>query len=202
MSDRAIAIFDFDGTLTRTDTLLHFLRLSQPRVRYLLLLPFYLAMWLCFKLRRASADSTKAAILSTVTKGKTTNEIDQLSLRFVPVIDSLLRPEAIDRLEWHRRQGHQLVLLTASLQSAVEAWGERMGFDLIIGTQAEVKGDQLTGRFEGKNCKGEEKVRRLSQALPHWQEVTSYGYGDSPSDRPLLGRCTHAYYRHFPAVKD
>ncbi|WP_373809857.1 haloacid dehalogenase-like hydrolase, partial [Porphyromonas loveana] len=62
--------------------------------------------------------------------------------------------------------------------------------------------DQLTGRFEGKNCKGEEKVRRLSQALPHWQEVTSYGYGDSPSDRPLLDRCTHAYYRHFPTVKD
>ncbi|WP_373815704.1 HAD-IB family hydrolase [Porphyromonas loveana] len=202
MSDRAIAIFDFDGTLTRTDTLLHFLRLSQPRARYLLLLPFYLTMWLCFKLRLASAESTKAAILSTVTKGKTTNEIDQLSLRFVPVINSLLRSEALDRLEWHRRQGHQLVLLTASLQSAVEAWGERMRFDLIIGTQAEVKGDQLTGRFEGKNCKGEEKVRRLSQALPHWQEVTSYGYGDSPSDRPLLDRCTHAYYRHFPTVKD
>lgn len=202
MSDRAIAIFDFDGTLTRTDTLLHFLRLSQPRARYLLRLPFYLAMWLCFKLRLASADNTKAAILSTVTKGKTTNEIDQLSLRFVPVIDSLLRPEALDRLEWHRRQGHQLVLLTASLQSAVEAWGERMGFDLIIGTLAEVKGDRLTGQFEGKNCKSEEKVRRLSQELPHWQEVTSYGYGDSPSDHPLLDRCTHAYYRHFPTVKD
>ena len=175
MSHSPIAIFDFDGTLTRCDSLLPFLRQAQPVILFWLRLPFYLAMWMCYKLRLAPADRTKAAILSTVLKGKR-------------------------EVEWHRSEGHRLVLLTASLLPCVEPWAEKTGFHTVIATLPEIKSGILTGRFEGNNCKGKEKIHRLDRALPHWRDSISYGYGDSPSDHPLLSLCTHSYYRRFPAL--
>lgn len=200
MPDSPIAIFDFDGTLTRCDSLLPFLRQSQPTILFWIRLPFYLAMWMCYKLRLASADRTKAAILATVLKGKKEAECRAMAQRFVPVVESLLRPEALHRLEWHRSEGHRLVLLTASLLPCVEPWAEKMGFHTVIATLPEIRSGILTGRFEGRNCKGKEKIRRLDRALPHWRDAISYGYGDSPSDLPLLSLCTHSYYRNFPAL--
>ena len=99
MSHRPIAIFDFDGTLTRYDSLLPFLRQAQSAILFWLRLPFYLSMWMCYKLRLASADRTKAAILATVLKGKKEAECRAMAQRFVPVVESLLRPEALHRLE-------------------------------------------------------------------------------------------------------
>ncbi|ERJ69997.1 HAD-IB family hydrolase [Porphyromonas gingivalis] len=200
MSHRPIAIFDFDGTLTRCDSLLPFLRQAQPVILFWLRLPFYLAMWMCYKLRLAPADRTKAAILSTVLKGKREVECRAMGQRFVPAIESLLRPEALRCLEWHRSEGHRLVLLTASLLPCVEPWAEKTGFHTVIATLPEIKSGILTGRFEGNNCKGKEKIHRMDRALPHWRDSISYGYGDSPSDRPLLSLCTHSYYRRFPAL--
>ena len=118
----------------------------------------------------------------------------------MPAIESLLRPEALRCLEWHRSEGHRLVLLTASLLPCVEPWAEKTGFHTVIATLPEIKSGILTGRFEGNNCKGKEKIHRLDRALPHWRDSISYGYGDSPSDRPLLSLCTHSYYRRFPAL--
>jgi len=59
----------------------------------------------------------------------------------------------------------------------------------VICTECEVVDDRYTGRV-GKNCKGEEKVRRI-QAWLEEQDLSidkarSSGYGDSPSDAPML----------------
>ena len=42
-----------------------------------------------------------------------------------------------------------------------------------------------------KNCKGEEKVRRLANTIPNAQIVTSYS--DSESDLPILNLAKTAY---------
>ena len=89
---------------------------------------------------------TKAAILSTVLKGKREVECRAMGQRFVPAIESLLRPEALRCLEWHRSEGHRLVLLTASLLPCVEPWAEKTGFHTVIATLPEIKSGILTGR--------------------------------------------------------
>jgi phosphatidylglycerophosphatase C len=55
----------------------------------------------------------------------------------------------------------------------------------------------VTGRLEGPNCKGAEKVNRLTLEIGPLDAVEIHAYGDSPSDRALLNLVAHPYYRSF-----
>jgi phosphatidylglycerophosphatase C len=97
-----------------------------------------------------------------------------------------LRPDVRARVEWHRSEGHELVLVSASPELYVAPIGRRLGFDDVLATRLEVDADgRLTGRLVGANCRGPEKVARLRQ----WRGdalVIAYAYGDSAGDREML----------------
>lgn len=48
-----------------------------------------------------------------------------------------------------------------------------------------------TGKFEGLNCKGEEKVKRLKEKYKNFQIIETYT--DSKSDKPLIDLAQKAY---------
>ena len=192
-----IAIFDLDGTLTRRDTLLPWLMQMQSRGSFVWHLPYYLYQYAAYRLRGGAADRYKERIIGTVVRGWSYEEGVQRGAAFADQIDQMLRPEAILCLEQHQRDGHRTVLLTASTDLAVSSWAMRRGFDLVLATELELSEGVYTGRFATPNCKGTEKVRRLDLALPEWRMVTTYGYGDSASDRDFLALCTKHYYGTF-----
>src|SRR5581483_9290555 len=68
------------------------------------------------------------------------------------------------------------------------------GFDAVLGTRLEIDGDgRLTGRLDGPNCRGPEKVERLRAWLGGDGDVTVHAYGDSAGDRQLWEFADHAY---------
>ena len=72
------------------------------------------------------------------------------------------------------------------------------GFDAVIATRLETDGvGRVTGRYDGGNCYGAEKARRL-RALLGEAAVELYAYGDSRGDREMLAMADHAYYREMP----
>ena len=54
--------------------------------------------------------------------------------------------------------------------------------------------DDVTGKTDGENCHGAEKVRRLHEAYPD-VEIAEF-YSDSRSDSPLAELAEHAYLVH------
>ena len=54
--------------------------------------------------------------------------------------------------------------------------------------------DKHTGKTDGENCHGAEKVRRLHEAYPD-VEIAEF-YSDSRSDSPLAELAEHAYLVH------
>lgn len=52
--------------------------------------------------------------------------------------------------------------------------------------------DKHTGLFKGKNCHGEEKVRRLNEKYDNYEVMESYS--DSKVDIPILKLAKKAYY--------
>ena len=62
--------------------------------------------------------------------------------------------------------------------------------DLIIGTRFKFENGKFIRSMDGKNCKGEEKVRRLKTVLKEKNIEAdfknSYMFSDSLSDKPLL----------------
>jgi HAD superfamily hydrolase (TIGR01490 family) len=197
--DETIAVFDLDGTLTHGDTLVPFLRfVSGARgfaVRGVRAMP-PLAGW---ALRLIERDRAKAAVLRAFLRGIPRAELERLAAAFARErLPGMMRPGALERLAWHRAQGHRCVLLSASPTLYVEPWARAAGFDEVIATELSYDASGCaTGGFEGANCRGEEKVRRLHARLGDLGRFTLHGYGDSPGDRPFLALCAQAHYRPF-----
>ncbi|HRE03597.1 MAG TPA: HAD-IB family hydrolase, partial [Ilumatobacteraceae bacterium] len=101
----------------------------------------------------------------------------------------LLRPDTSARLAWHQRQGHQVVLVSASLGAYLRPLAERLGLDGVLCTDGVVGADgRYTGDLRDGNCRGPEKQRRLAE----WMfangvaDAPVWAYGDSTGDREML----------------
>ena len=195
-----VAAFDFDCTLTRRDTLLPFLlhTLGAGAVaRHALVLFPTLA---AYALGLITNGVAKERVLVRCLGGKRWDELQQEAERFAAyVLPGLLRHEAVQRLDWHKRQGHRCVVISASLELYVRPWAQRAGFDEVIATHLETREDgRITGKLSGANCYGIEKTRRLEALLGARDGYTLYAYGDSRGDRELLSLADYAYYRQIP----
>ncbi|MFN8035229.1 MAG: HAD-IB family hydrolase [Acidimicrobiia bacterium] len=184
-----VAVFDFDGTITRRDSLVPFVRrVAGPgRVAWATVRtgPALLAM----AVGRADRDRTKAAFLARAIGG-----LDQAALeRQAPAYAAGLvarrtRPEIVARVRAHQDAGHELVVISASPSVYVRCAAEELGIPTVLATELAVDdAGRVTGGFVGRNVRGQEKVRRLEEWIGA-RDVVVWAYGDSPGDRELLDR--------------
>jgi phosphatidylglycerophosphatase C len=197
---RVVAAFDFDGTLTRRETLLPFLlyTLGAAAVaRHAFILAPTLAGYGLGLIRN---DIAKERVMTQCLKGIGFDALRKRGEGFAAeVLPGLLRREAMQRFEWHKQQGHRCVVISASLEIYVRPWAINSGFDDVIATRLEMQEDGCTtGKLSGANCFGVEKVRRLQALLGNMDNYTLYAYGDSRGDKELLSSADHAYYQQFP----
>ena len=183
---RVVAAFDFDGTLTARDSLAPFLaRVAGRRRLGLALLAGAPAIALVLA-GRADRGVTKAALLARLLAGLPADELAAQGDAYAAHLVPRLHPTLLQRIDWHRGQGHELVLVSASLSAYLEPLGTRLGFATVLATELEVGGDgRLTGHLMGLNVRGEEKLRRLEAWLGGDPRVL-WAYGDSAGDRELL----------------
>lgn len=198
-----VAAFDVDGTLTRRDTLLPFLwRVAGPLqfVGYTIRL---LPVLLRYALGQIPNGKAKERVLGQFLGGRSVAEIERVARAFATeTLPRLLRTEALERLRWHRRKGHRVVLVSASPELYLRPWAETEGIDTVLATRLSTEAGRLTGHFDGENCYGPEKRRRLRAAVPDLDDVDVYAYGNSRGDRELLDMADHAFYRSFGDVDD
>jgi phosphatidylglycerophosphatase C len=199
-----VAAFDFDGTLTRGDTLGPFLRraLGWPRYLWLLLrCSPWLAAWV---LRLISNHRAKAHLLQMALAGWRTEQAERHAQDFVrDFLPGFWHPWGLAQLRQHQRAGHRCVIVSASPGLYLHAVGQSLGVDAVLCTEMEVIDGHYTGRMATANCHGEEKVRRLQAWL-----AVEYGngrpemhaYGDTQGDLPMLRLARVAWYRekHWP----
>jgi len=183
--DDVVAVFDFDGTLFDGDSLIPFLRrlVGLPAVAL-----GALRSWrdLARIPRGGDArDAAKAAFLARVLAGvelaRATAEAD----RYAAHLEQELRTDVLERLRWHRRSGHDVVIISASPDLYLRPLADRLAVPSLLSTRLEVEDGRLTGRLTGANVRGAEKVRRLREWLGTRQPFI-YAYGDSEGDRDLL----------------
>ncbi len=204
-SPPVVAAFDFDGTLTRSDSLLPFLRrgLGWPR---LLLALLRCSPWLAaYALRLIRNDVAKARLLRVALRGRTVAEMDDWATRWlVQDFQGELRGWTMERLAFHQQAGHCCVLVSASPDIYLRRVASQLGFEGLICTEMQVQGSIITGRMRTPNCHGEQKVLRLQSWLsgrfgPAMAEsITLHAYGDTAGDKPLLRLARHAWYRGKP----
>ncbi len=199
-SKPVVAAFDFDGTLTRRETLLLFLlyTLGVTKVsRDALLLSPTLAG---YGLGLIPNDVAKQRVFMRCLGGMRMDDLVKHGEQFAAQkLPGLMRAEAMQRLAWHKQQGHRCVAISASMELYVRPWAIAAGFDDVLATHLELRIDGTTsGKLEGENCYGIEKVRRLEALLGKRDGYILYAYGDSRGDRELLATADFGYYRKMP----
>jgi len=199
-----VAAFDFDGTLTYRDTLFPFLLHAAGATAFARQL-FALTPTLAgYGLGMIRNDIAKQRVLARFFAGTALDVIRDRAVKFAEhQLPELIRPEAIHRFDWHRRQGHRCIVVSASLDLYVRPWALKMGFDDAIASHLETREDgRVTGNLSGGNCFGIEKVRRLEALLGPRNGYTLYAYGDSRGDKELLSSADYAYYRRMPGEEN
>ena len=193
-----VAVFDFDGTLTRNDSFLPFLRYAFGNTRFLKGMLLASPVLLGYALNSIPNWRAKEAVMVHFLSGRMLEQVNELARNFaLDKLPQLLNPTAVQRLRYHQDRGHYTVLVSASLEAYLLPWAKTMGFDEVVGTKLESRAGVLTGCIQGKNCYGQEKVDRLKQVLGDLSQHCIYAYGDSRGDKELLAAANYAYYRNF-----
>ena len=192
-----LAVFDLDGTITRHDTLMPFVLGFLARHPWRLpRLITALTTIVAYLLGRTGRGELKGALIHSTFGGLTRETIAAATAAHVQaVLRQGLFAEALERIAFHRSEGHLLVLMSASPDFYVPQLGEALGFDATIcSTLRWLPDGRLDGRLAGENCRGEEKVRQLRRLQEQGRHTVTWAYGNSSSDLPHLRLATHAQY--------
>ena len=196
---RKIYAFDFDGTLTTKDTLLEFIRFAKGSGQmfrgFLLFSPLLLLM----KLHLYPNWKAKQQVFSYFFKGMNIDDFNALCTHFAEQNKHLLRPVGIDKVRQAIEDEQATVLIiSASIDNWVRPFFDEIDKKIqVLGTQIEIKGGRLTGRFTTKNCYGQEKVNRLTALYPHREAYELIAFGDSRGDKELLDFADKSFYKPF-----
>ena len=192
----AIAFFDFDGTVTKKDTFLHFIFFVKGKFYSLLGITVLLPVFILYKIRLISNEKAKELVFSFFFKGIKESFLKKKGQQFVNIINKMLRSEAIEKINWHKSQNHKIFIVTASSNIWVEEWCKQNNLNLIS-TMYKIEDDFITGKILGKNCHGNEKVNRINAECNLSEYIDIYAYGDTKGDLPMLRIANHAFYCRF-----
>jgi HAD superfamily hydrolase (TIGR01490 family) len=196
-----IAAFDFDGTISYNDVLIYFLYYTHGKVQATLKLVPLIPTFVAFLTGAMSRQSAKEKVLSHFFRGKTLEQMQQWGIGFAKEkLPHLVRPSAFARIQWHQKRGDRCVIISATLDLFLQPWANTLGIEDVISSRLEMCSEgRVTGRLLGKNCWGDEKIRRLQEVLKiDRSDYILYAYGDSRGDLPLLAYADYPFYKKMP----
>ena len=198
---KKIYCFDFDGTLTTSDTLLEFIKYAKGRGRFLMVFLMYSPLLVLMKLHLYPNWKAKQQIFAHLFAGMRIEKFDALCRGFAEENQHLLRPKGIILMHEALVAGAQVFIVSASIDNWVRPF-----FDIrnlkgvqVLGTQIEVEEGKLTGRFKSNNCYGKEKVHRIAEALKSFErsEYEIEAFGDSRGDKEMLAFADKGHFKPF-----
>lgn len=198
---KKIYCFDFDGTLTTSDTLLEFIKYAKGRSRFLMVFLMYSPLLVLMKLHLYPNWKAKQRIFAHLFAGMRIEKFDALCRGFAEESQHLLRPKGITLVHEALVAGAQVFIVSSSIDNWVRPF-----FDIrnlkgvqVLGTQIEVEDGKLTGRFKSNNCYGKEKVHRIAEALKSFErsEYEIEAFGDSRGDKEMLAFADKGHFKPF-----
>lgn len=194
---RTIAAFDFDGTITTRDTFVPFLFRCNGFWRTAFSFISHLPTALRVGIRLESRDKLKALMIKDALSGRSRDELENYGLAHAQHVLGLCRPRAMERIAWHKEQGHELVMVSASLDIYLHFVAQKLGFNALLCTEVLYdSSDNCLGRFES-NCRRGVKVDKLRSRYGDLGQYCLYGYGDTVGDQEMLAVSNHSFFRPF-----
>ena len=188
-----IAVFDFDDTLIEGDSLPRFLDEVAGIVRTRVAMVGAVAGALgAHTIGRPVgvdfAGSVKALLLRKTLAGLPLAAVLEAGRRLKPRL-RWLTPQ-LTALHRHAAAGLRIVVASGALDIYLPVLLEGLPIHDILATDMEIHAGHLTGRIASGNCVRSIKAQRL-QPLLAASTGPSWGYGNRPSDLPMLALVDH-----------
>lgn len=187
--EKALALFDFDGTVYKKDSLVEcckFIYKKEPwRIIFVLL---QLIGLLLHSLRLISAQQFKDLFLC-YTYFLPPPKMNNYLKAFWSQEQKNLNTEVLQLLDEQRKLGHYIVCVSASPKFQFTELNRLLTFDKVIATNTE-----YTNRFQlmGKNCRGKEKLEQVQSTFgPHAK--IAFAISDNQDDHFILAAAETAY---------
>jgi len=187
---KSLALFDFDGTLYKKDSLLEVTKFIAGRKKFwtgmALLSPYLVAL----KLGLLHNAKVKTKYLTHFFKGMDHDAFKTAAGTFaLQQIDKNLNPVLKAALANHLANGDDVYIVTASFTEWLLPWCELNNVKLIS-SKLEIKSGSITGKITDLNCYGPEKIVQIRKAinLDNYDAIEVYGNGKGDAEMLMLKR--------------
>ncbi len=190
----AVAFFDIDGTVLAKNSGPLYMKFLVREGR-LSKLDLIRGLWwyVLYRMNMLNWERMTEKALAT-TEGQSEDDmIRQCNRWFERDVKRHIRPQMVELMQWRRREGHKVVLLSAATIYLARPLGEHLCVDDYICNHLEVKDGVFTGKLVRPACYGEGKVE-LAEKYAAEEGValdSCYFYTDSITDLPLLEKVGH-----------
>lgn len=194
---KKLVLFDFDGTITTSDTLLEFLRFYKGDLKFLIGMAALSPILFQYALKLTPNWKAKQKCLQWFLGGEKISDFRQKCLEFSEkILPRLIRPQALREIRSYLANEATVVVVSASADCWVGPWCVDNGL-VCIATQLEIVDGKVTGKLCGENCYGPAKVARIEKQfrLSEFDEIIAYG--DSVGDREMFALAHRRFYKPF-----
>ena len=172
-------LYDFDGTIYDGDSSVDFIIYClKKQPKFLKLLPKYLIAVIKYKLNIISKKEMKETFFSFL---RNTKNIDKIVKDFWKIHEKNIK-------DFYKNKKHDKdIIISASPKFLLEPIAKKYNIVELFGSPI----DKKTGKYNGENCHGEEKVRLFKNKYPNAQILEMYT--DSKADLPLIKLAKKGY---------
>lgn len=197
MSDTSenLALFDFDGTLYKYDSLLSFcIYYYQQKPFRIWRVTMQVYAWILWKSKRINTSTFKSKFICFIARDSA-KEVQRMATQFWENKDAF-NEELMLALRSCQADELCVVVVSASPDLFILPACEKLGIPYVISTTLRIHNDGYT---LGPNCRGSEKIIRLREVFPTQRIVKAYS--DNNDDLPLLHAAENGYIVKNGAIR-
>src|SRR5690606_21511076 len=145
-----------------------------------------------YYLKLYPAHRMRPKLYASMFKNNDAEEILKLAQDYAQQLIFKLNPKLLEQLIQHQELGHEVVLVSASLDLYLKPVCSYLNIDLIC-SEVEIKAGKLTGFYQTPDCSNQQKKIRILEKynLDNYAEI--YAYGNSEEDLEMLSLAQYNY---------
>lgn len=189
-------LFDFDGTISNSDSMFAFLKTIYSLPIYYLLLIKAIPIFIKYKCKIINKHEFKESFLLIFLSRFDKPILEKYANKFAENYNKNLKKSAlkfINNLKKDKR--NEITIVSASLDIWIKPIAKKIGIN-YISTESNFA-DTLFSGIKGENCWGKNKVLRIKNVYRIQDFEDIYAYGDSRGDIEMLKFANHSEYKFF-----
>ncbi|MHA3050679.1 HAD family hydrolase [Acinetobacter sp. ANC 4639] len=189
---KTLALFDFDGTLCLSDSFTQFIFYTLSK-RHIIRQGIKILPWIQgYYLKLYPAHAMRTKLYSQMFSQQNLQEIESLAWQYSRELLEHLNPVILAQLKQHQDFGHEVAIVSASLDLYLKPIAQHLNVRLIC-TETERQQNILTGQYASPDCSGEQKKLRILDHYKIENYAQIYAYGNSHEDEQMLSLADYPF---------